>query len=128
MYQTSNPSHRSLEEEFTYIDLPPTLEPLTMPGTYSHRSSEIVSQDMLRGQSSDSDRSAQFKQDADDDASKSGEPRGLRFYGAVGTLCLMTFIIALDSTIITVALSVSTEFKSCKEDREAHQRYLIDHR
>lgn len=33
--------------------------------------------------------------------------RGWRFYGAFGTLCLVTFIIALDSTIICVALPVS---------------------
>ena len=33
--------------------------------------------------------------------------RGWRFYGAFGTLCLCTFIIALDSTIICVALPVS---------------------
>jgi hypothetical protein len=34
--------------------------------------------------------------------------RGWRFYGAFGTLCLVTFIIALDSTIICVALPVSS--------------------
>lgn len=47
-----------------------------------------------------------------DDASEIKEPapvntkRGWRFYGAFGTLCLVTFIIALDSTIICVALPV----------------------
>jgi hypothetical protein len=35
--------------------------------------------------------------------------RGWRFYGAFGTLCLVTFIIALDSTIICVALPVSSK-------------------
>lgn len=33
-------------------------------------------------------------------------PRGWRFYGAFGTLCLVSFIIAVDSTIIGVALPV----------------------
>lgn len=37
--------------------------------------------------------------------------RGWRFYGAFGTLCLVTFIIALDSTIICVALPVSWMFR-----------------
>lgn len=36
--------------------------------------------------------------------------RGWRFYGAFGTLCLVTFVIALDSTIICVALPVSWDF------------------
>ncbi|KAM0297585.1 hypothetical protein ACHAPM_009317 [Fusarium culmorum] len=35
--------------------------------------------------------------------------RGWRFYGAFGTLCLVTFIIALDSTIICVALPTIAE-------------------
>ncbi|CAM1505515.1 Fc.00g111520.m01.CDS01 [Cosmosporella sp. VM-42] len=35
--------------------------------------------------------------------------RGWRFYGAFGTLCLCTFIIALDSTIICVALPTIAE-------------------
>lgn len=38
--------------------------------------------------------------------------RGWFFYGAFGTLCLVTFIIALDSTIICVALPVGSTFRS----------------
>lgn len=41
--------------------------------------------------------------------------RDWRFYGAFGTLCILTLIIALDSTILSVALPVST-FVS--EDRD----------
>ncbi|RGP63695.1 multidrug transporter [Fusarium sporotrichioides] len=39
----------------------------------------------------------------------SATPRAWRFYGAFGTLCLVTFIIALDSTIICVALPTIAE-------------------
>ena len=34
--------------------------------------------------------------------------RGWRFYGSFGSLCLATFIIAIDATIISVALPVRT--------------------
>ncbi|KAM0338539.1 hypothetical protein ACHAPU_011299 [Fusarium lateritium] len=58
------------------------------------------------GPSSSGPSSVQIKETGDIPASTT---RGWRFYGAFGTLCLVTFIIALDATIICVALPTIAE-------------------
>lgn len=88
----------------------PAASPLSVPGHTPHGSqscSQGVVLDPSSSSSSSNAPSVQLKEV--DNVNMPTASRGWRFYGAFGTLCLVTFIIALDSTIICVALPVSFE-------------------
>ncbi|KAM0559557.1 hypothetical protein ACHAPJ_004080 [Fusarium lateritium] len=91
------------------LDSLPAVSPLDVPGVNTGQSSpdsQSSDETVFWDSSSPSPPSVQMKGTEDIPASMT---RGWRFYGAFGTLCLVTFIIALDSTIICVALPTIAE-------------------
>jgi len=88
----------------------PAITSLNMPGT-STNPSPPQDQDVHRDSAPSLGHSSTQPKDSED--SPPSKTRGWRFYGAFGTLCLVTFIIALDSTIICVALPVRPIIHRC---------------
>ncbi|RSL74210.1 hypothetical protein CEP51_011618 [Fusarium floridanum] len=89
------------------VDSLPVASPLSVPG-HTPQSSQSSSQGVIWDPSSSSNApSVQLKEV--ENVNMPTASRGWRFYGAFGTLCLVTFIIALDSTIICVALPTIAE-------------------
>jgi hypothetical protein len=88
----------------------PAIASLNVPGTTTNPS-PLQSQDVRRDSAPSSGYSSTQPKEYED--SPSSKTRGWRFYGAFGTLCLVTFIIALDSTIICVALPVRPIIHRC---------------
>ncbi|KAH7188721.1 major facilitator superfamily domain-containing protein [Fusarium flagelliforme] len=84
----------------------PAIASLNVPGTTTNPY-PLQSQDVRRDSAPSLGYSSTQPKEFED--SPSSEPHGWRFYGAFGTLCLVTFIIALDSTIICVALPTIAE-------------------
>ncbi|KAF4971450.1 hypothetical protein FZEAL_9849 [Fusarium zealandicum] len=92
------------------LDSLTAVSPLSVPGTYmghTQQTSQPSESGLWDPSASTSVRSVQLKEA--DDSPAASTSRGWRFYGAFGTLCLLTFIIALDSTIICVALPTIAE-------------------
>ncbi|CEI39108.1 hypothetical protein FVEN_g10709 [Fusarium venenatum] len=87
-------------------DLTPAVALLSALGTTTNPPTSINENDPRDHSSSPGPSSIQIKGIED---IPSTTTRGWRFYGAFGTLCLVTFIIALDSTIICVALPTIAE-------------------
>lgn len=103
----SNEVEKHQRPEVPRLDSLPAVSPLDVPG-HTPQSSQSSSQGVIWDPSSSSNApSVQLKEV--ENVSMPTASRGWRFYGAFGTLCLVTFIIALDSTIICVALPVSFE-------------------
>jgi hypothetical protein len=86
-------------------DLTPAVALLGAPGTTKIPPTSTNENGLHDFPSSPGPSSIQIKRIED---LPSTQVRGWRFYGAFGTLCLVTFIIALDSTIICVALPVGS--------------------
>ena len=101
----SNETEKPQRPEAPRLDSLPVVSPLNVPG-HTPQSSQSSSQGVIWDPSSSSNApSVQLKEV--ENVNMPTTSRGWRFYGAFGTLCLVTFIIALDSTIICVALPVS---------------------
>ncbi|KAF4472361.1 multidrug transporter [Fusarium albosuccineum] len=108
MSNTINPPQR---DQVLQPESLPAVSPLSASGTtteHTPQTSQPSNEGVLWDPSSSSSaQSVQLKEVEDAPAPSSS--RGWRFYGAFGTLCLVTFIIALDSTIICVALPTIAE-------------------
>ncbi|KAL5599971.1 hypothetical protein FOVSG1_007783 [Fusarium oxysporum f. sp. vasinfectum] len=95
------------QDKFSPADSIPATRALDVIGAESGSCTQIKSENAIGNLSPSSGPSSlQLKELNELPASLS---RGWRFYGAFGTLCLVTFIIALDSTIICVALPTIAE-------------------
>ncbi|KAI8671387.1 hypothetical protein NCS57_00613700 [Fusarium keratoplasticum] len=103
----SNEAEKPQRPEAPRMDSLPAVSPLNVPG-HTPQSSQSSSQGVIWDPSSSSNApSVQLKEV--ENVNMPTASRGWRFYGAFGTLCLVTFIIALDSTIICVALPTIAE-------------------
>ncbi|KAK2698854.1 hypothetical protein QWA68_002498 [Fusarium oxysporum] len=95
------------QDKFSPADSIPATRALDVIGAESGSCTQIKSENAIGNLSPSSGPSSlQLKELNELPTSLS---RGWRFYGAFGTLCLVTFIIALDSTIICVALPTIAE-------------------
>ena len=88
----------------------PTIVSLNVTGTTTNPS-PLQNQDTHQDSTLSLEHSSTQPKESED--GPSSKTRGWRFYGAFGTLCLVTFIIALDSTIICVALPVRPIIHRC---------------